>query len=75
MCYARFMRMVPDRAIFTVLRHSGLWAVEHDGKHFGHSHDKEIAKAAANKRARQMQDSGRACQVLVAGDLGQFGVR
>lgn len=70
-----FMRMIPDRAILTVLRHSGLWAVEHDGEHFGHSPDKEIARAAANRRARQMQDNGRACQVLVAGDLGNFGVR
>jgi hypothetical protein len=75
MCYAQFMRMIPDRAILTVLRHSGLWVVEHDGERFGHSPDREIAKAAANKRARQMQDGGRACQVLVQGDLGLFGAR
>lgn len=73
--YARFMRTIPDRAILTVLRHSGLWAVEHDGEHFGHSPDKEIARAAAHRRARQMQDNGRACQVLVAGDLSNFGAR
>ena len=69
------MRMNLDREILTVQRHSGAWVVEHDGEHFGHSSDKEIAKAAANRRARQMQDNGRACQVLVAGDLGKFGVR
>jgi hypothetical protein len=64
--------MVSDRATLTVLRHAGLWVVEHDGERFGHSPDKEIAKAAANKRARQMQDSGRACLVRVSGDLGVF---
>jgi hypothetical protein len=48
--------MISDRAILTVLRHAGSWVVEHDGEHFGHSPDKEIAKASANKRARQMQD-------------------
>jgi hypothetical protein len=69
------MQMKPDRAILTVLRHAGSWVVEHDGEHFGHSPDKEIAKAAANKLARQMQDNGRACQVRVTGDLGYFGSR
>jgi hypothetical protein len=69
------MRMNPDRAILTVLRYAGAWAVEHDGEHFGHSPDKEIAKASAHKRARQMQDSGRACQVRVSGDLGYFAAR
>lgn len=69
------MRMIADRAILTVLRHAGSWVVEYDGEYFGHSPDKEIAKASAHKRARQMQDSGRACQVLVAGDLGMFGAR
>lgn len=57
------MRRISDRAILTVLRHAGSWLVEHDGEHFGHSPDKEVAKASANKRARQMRDSGRACQV------------
>jgi hypothetical protein len=69
------MRMNPDRAIFTVQRHAGAWVVEHDGERFGHSPDKEIATAAAHRRARQMQDKGRACQVQVAGDLGRFGLR
>ena len=70
------MRMNSDRAVLTVLRQAGLWVVEHDGERFGHSPDKEIAKAAAHKRARQMQDGGRACQVQVRGDVGYFsGVR
>jgi hypothetical protein len=64
------MRMVPDRAVLTVMRHEGVWRVEHEGQHFGHSSDKEIAKAAAHRRAREMQDSGRACQVRVFGEHG-----
>jgi hypothetical protein len=69
------MRMISDRAILTVLRHAGTWVVQHDGEHFGHSPDKEVAKASANKRARLMQDSGRACQVQVRGDLGFWAAR
>jgi hypothetical protein len=61
------MRMISDRAILTVLHHAGSWVVEHGGEHFDHSPDKDIAKASANKRARQMQDSGRACEVQVRG--------
>ena len=38
------MRDVPDRAVFTVTRHDGQWAVEHAGEFFGHSVDKEVAK-------------------------------
>ena len=66
------MRDVPDRAVFTVIRHDGQWAVEHAGEFFGHSTDKEVAKAAANKRARAAQDSGRPCQVRVHGELGFY---
>jgi len=64
------MRMVPDRAILMVARHEGVWSVEHDGQTFGHSRDKEVAKAAANRKAREMQDSGRPCQVRVHGEHG-----
>lgn len=64
-----------NRAVLTVLRYEGAWAVEYDGEHFGHSPDKEVAKAHANKRARQMQDGGRACQVRVQGELGFFASR
>jgi len=64
------MRMVPDRAVLTVTRHEGVWRVEHDGLHFGHSPDKEIAKAAANRHARSMLDDGRACEVRVFGETG-----
>ncbi|WP_297695867.1 hypothetical protein [Phenylobacterium sp.] len=66
------MRVAADRAIFTVVRHDGRWAVEHDGEYFGHSSDKEVAKAAANKRVRQLQDSGRPCQVRVFGEQGFY---
>ena len=66
------MRVANDRAVFTVTRHDGQWAVEHEGEYFGHSRDKEVARAAANKRMRQLQDSGRACQVRVTGEQGFY---
>ena len=65
----------PERTIFTVIRHDGAWAVEHGGEYFGHSADKEVAKAFAYKRARQMLDGGRACQVRIYGEHGFFGLR
>ena len=67
------MRADVDRAVLTVLRDSGAWAVEHDGEFFGHSPEKEIAKACACKRAREMLAGGRACQVRVHGEHGFFG--
>lgn len=64
------MRITPERAVLTVTRSEGVWRVEHDGREFGHSPDKEIAKAAANRRAREVTDGGRACQVRVYGEHG-----
>jgi len=72
-CYQSIMRMIQDRTVLTVVRHDGAWAVEHDGQMFGRSLDKEVAKAAANKRARQLQDEGQACRVAVNGELGFHG--
>ena len=69
------MRMIQDRAILTVLRRDGAWVVELDGQMFGESSDKEISKAAAHKRARQMQDGGQACQVRVSGEDGFYRAR
>ena len=66
------MRVASERAVFTVTRHDGMWAVEHGGEYFGHSRDKEVAKAAANKRVRQLLDSGRACLVRVMGEHGFY---
>jgi hypothetical protein len=68
------MRMQADRAVLTVMKHEGFWAVEFDGEIFGKSPDKEIAKAAANRRMRQLHDSGRPCQVRVSGEHGFFAV-
>ena len=65
---------VVERCVFTVIRHDGRWAVEYAGEYFGHSVDKEIAKAAANKRARQAQEEGRPCQVRVSGETGFYAV-
>jgi hypothetical protein len=69
------MRTDLDRAVLTVLRHDGGWAVEHEGEHYGHSGDKEVAKACAHKMARQMQDGGKPCQVRVSGEHGFFAAR
>src|SRR5437588_328968 len=68
------MKMLADRAVLTVERHEGRWAVAHEGGHFGHSADKEEAKAAANKRARQMLDAGQPCQVRITGRLAELGM-
>ena len=67
------MRYAPQRAVFTVVRHSDGWAVEHDGEVSDVTSDKEVAKAAANKRARAAQDAGQPCLVRVFGELGYFG--
>ena len=55
--------------MFTVRRQGGGdWAVEHEGEVFGHTSDKEVAKAWAHKRAREVVDRGGAVQVLVHGE-------
>ena len=64
------MRIVPERTVLTVSRLEGVWRVETDGESFGHSPDKEVAKAAANRHARAMQDEGKPCQVRIQGELG-----
>lgn len=66
------MQTNPARAVLTVVRHEGEWAVELDGELFGRSRDREISKAAAHRRAREMQDAGRPCQVCVRGETGFF---
>ena len=66
------MRNTPDRAVFTVLRHQAGWAVEHEGEVSDFTSDKEVAKAAANKRARAAQDAGTPCLVRVVGEHGFF---
>lgn len=68
------MREITNRAVLTVARHEGAWSVELDGEHFGLSADKEVAKAAAHRRARTLQDSGQACQIRITGEHG-FGGR
>jgi Uncharacterized protein conserved in bacteria (DUF2188) len=66
------IRGAADRETLTVARHEGRWAVEHQGTYSDHTAEKEEAKAAANKRARALQDAGRACQVRVSGEHGFF---
>ena len=62
------MRPVPERTVFTVVRHEGAWAVEHGEEVFGHDTDKEVAMAWAHKRARAIVDGGGAAQVRVYGE-------
>lgn len=59
-----------DRTVLTILRHEGQWAIELAGVYTDHGSDKEIVRAAALRRARQLQDSGAPCQVRVAGETG-----
>jgi len=58
----------PERTVLTIVPNAGAWAVEQDGQHFGHTLDKEVAKASAYKRAREMIDAGKACQVRIWGE-------
>jgi hypothetical protein len=69
------MRTDVARSIFTICRRGDTWVVEHDGEDFGHSPDKEVAKASAHKRARALQAGGRTCEVRVFGEHGFFGPR
>jgi hypothetical protein len=66
------MRIPQDRAVFTVKRLNGLWIVEYEGEQFGHSSDKEVARAEAAKRIRTVQDAGRPCQIRVSGEHGFY---
>ncbi|UAL11231.1 hypothetical protein [Caulobacter segnis] len=64
------MREITDRTVLTVLRRDGGWSVEQDGDYFGQSPDKEVAKAAAHRRAASLHQSGRPCQIRVTGEHG-----
>lgn len=66
------MKIPQGRIVFTVTRDRELWAVEHLGEYYDHSRDKNEARASANKRAREAQNSGAACQVRVSGETGYF---
>jgi hypothetical protein len=70
--FGRNMQTDIARAVLSVIRCEGEWAVELDGELFGHSHDREISKAAAHRRAREMHDAGRPCRVRVSGETGFF---
>jgi hypothetical protein len=66
-------KTAPPRAIFTVARHEGGWAVEHAGEFFDASRDKDEVKAAAHKRARAAAEAGQLCQVRITGEGSFFG--
>jgi hypothetical protein len=62
------MKDTLERTVFTVMRDGDAWAVELRGAFFGHASDKEVAKAFALKRAREVVDGGGAAQVRVHGE-------
>ena len=66
------MRQPAERLTFTVARHNGGWAVEHGGDYLDPTTDKDVAKAAAHKRARAAMDAGHACLVRVSGEHGFY---
>lgn len=66
----RGMRDTLDRTVFTVMRDGDRWAVELQGAFFGHDSEKEVAKAFALKRAREVIDGGGAAQVRMHGEGG-----
>ena len=65
------MRKDLERTVFTVARDGHAWRVEWDGEAFGHSLEKEVAKAHAHKRAREVVDAGGAVQISVQGEASQ----
>lgn len=64
------MRDDISRTIFAVVEHGKGWAVESGGQILDRRADKDEAKAAAHRRARSFQDSGRPCMVRVSGEHG-----
>jgi len=68
------MRAVPDRTLLTVARREGVWRVEHGGEPFGHSGEKQVAQAAAHRRAGEMLRAGQPCEIRVEGE-SKFGLR
>ena len=60
------------REIFTVTRHLGGWAVEHNGAYSQVAASKEEARAEAHKQARAAHDKGLPCQVIVSDETGFF---
>ena len=62
------MREPLERMVFTVVRDSGVWAVEHRGGLSGHSPSKEEARAHAARSARKVVDGGGAAEIRVHGE-------
>jgi hypothetical protein len=58
--------------IFTVVQHSGGWAVEHGGAYTDLSRSRDEVLASASRRARAANDAGAPSQVVVQGESGFF---
>lgn len=61
-----------QRALFTIARHEGGWAVEHEGEFFDPSSEREEVVAAACRRARASNEGGAPARVCVQGDSFAF---
>jgi hypothetical protein len=64
--------MDTSRAVLTIVCYDGEWVVELEGEVFGRSRERDVAKAAANRRVLELQAAGRPCQVRVVGESGFF---
>jgi hypothetical protein len=54
------------RAVFTIMRFEGGWAVEHDGEYLDRCRTREEATASATRRANLSQNAGRPSKIVVA---------
>ncbi len=67
------MPVIQPRIILNVTCRERIWRVEHGDDAFGHSTEKEIARAAAMRRARELHDGGGSCQIVVHGEQIRWG--
>jgi len=59
-----------NRAVFTVVQRSPGWAVEHEGRFFDASSNREEVMASASRRARASNDKGQPAQIRIEGEHG-----
>ena len=60
------------RVVLAVGPHGSGWAIDRDGEWINPCGSREEAKAAANRMARDLTDTGHPCRVLVHGEPGYF---
>ena len=60
------------RIVLAVGPHESGWGIDRDGEWVHPCASREEAKAAANKMARDLTDTGHPCRVLVHGESGHY---